>query len=243
MALQSSSREVRHASRSEDVGRPVIEPILLTEVSLPVGHPRAGDRCPVFGFIVWHPEGPVVVDTGVGRGHDAVEKLYAPKHVLVEGVLSGRGIDPGDVVMVINSHLHIDHCGNNRYFTGVSMVVQRTEYELAQRPGYTIPEWVDFPGARWELVSGNTEVLSGVRVLPTPGHTPGHQSVVVEGEDTVSVIAAQALYDPDELEAEESAEALSTKDAEATSDTARAIKSLRPSAVYFSHDPGVWPFE
>lgn len=221
----------------------MIEPILLTEVSLPDGHPRAGERCPVFGFIVWHPDGPVLVDTGVGREHDEVEQVFRPRHKPIEDALARRGIELGDVTVVINSHLHFDHCGNNRLFAGVPMVVQRTEYEFVHQPGYTISDWVDFPDARWELVSGETEVLSGVRVLPTPGHTPGHQSVVVETEDTVSVIAAQALYDPSELGAEESAEPLPREEAEATSDSARAIKSLRPMAVYFSHDPGVWTSE
>lgn len=218
----------------------VVEPILLTEVSLPAGHPRAGEHCPVFGFIVWHSEGPVLVDTGVGREHDAIERVFRPRHNPIEDELAHRGIEPDEVAMVINSHLHFDHCGNNRLFAGVPMVVQRTEYDLVHQPRYTIPEWVDFPDAQWELVSGEVEVLSGVRVLPTSGHTPGHQSVVVEAEGTVSVIAGQALYDASEFETEESAEPLSQEEAEASSNSARAIKSLRPISVYFSHDPVVW---
>lgn len=59
----------------------------------------------------------------------------------------------------------------------------------------------------------------------------------------MTVIVAHALYDRSELEAEESAEPLSRVEGEATSDSARAIKSLRPMAVYFSHDPGVWTVE
>lgn len=227
-------------SRDASIMEPMIDPILLTEVSLPAGHPRAGERCPVYGFLVWHREGPVLVDTGVGRGHEAVESLFAPRHIPMEEALARRGVDPGDVVMVINSHLHFDHCGNNRLFASAPMIAQRTEYESARQPRYTIPEWVGFPGARWELVSGETEVLSGIRVLPTPGHTPGHQAVVVQAEDTTAVIAAQAVYDPEELEAEASAEPLSREEAEETSESARAIKALRPNVVYFSHHPDLW---
>jgi N-acyl homoserine lactone hydrolase len=219
----------------------VIDPVLVTEVTLPEGHPRAGDRCPVYGFVIWHEDGPVLVDTGVGRGHDAVEAAFAPKHHPIEGALAERGIHRDDVVMVINSHLHFDHCGNNRAFAGVPMVVQRAEYELAHQAGYTITEWVDFPGARWELVEGETEVLSGVRVLPTPGHTPGHQAVVIEARDTLVVIAAQALYEPGELEAEQSIEPLTPDEAESTAALARAIKSLQPTTVHFSHDHRTWP--
>ncbi|HUG07310.1 MAG TPA: hypothetical protein VMP13_00200 [Acidimicrobiia bacterium] len=73
------------------------------------------------------------------------------------------------------------------------------------------------------------------RLAPGWSRPGGHGS-----RDTVSVIAAQALYDPPELEAEESTEPLSQEEAEVTSDSARAIKSLRPMAVHFSHDPGIW---
>jgi glyoxylase-like metal-dependent hydrolase (beta-lactamase superfamily II) len=219
----------------------MIDPVLLTEVILPEGHPRASEHCPVFGFVIWHRDGPVLVDTGLGRGHDAVEALFAPRHRPIDDALAERGIHRGDVVMVINSHLHFDHCGNNRSFRRVPMVVQRTEYELAHEPRYTIPEWVDFPDAQWELVEGETEVLPGVRVLPTPGHTPGHQSVVIETPGSVVVVAGQALYDPGELEAEESIEPLTPDEAEATSVSARAIKSLGPTTVYFSHYLGTWP--
>lgn len=215
----------------------MIDPVLLTEVTLPEGHPRADDHCPVFGFVIC----PVLVDTRVGRGHDSVAAVFAARHHHIEGVLAERGLHREDVRMIVNSHLHIDHCGNNRSFPRVPMVVQRTEYGLDDQPGYTMTEWVDFPGARWELVEGETEVLPGLRVLPTPGHTPGHQSVLIEVSDEIAIVAGQALYDPAELEAGESVEPLTAKEAEATSDSARAIKSLGPTTVYFSHHPLTWP--
>jgi glyoxylase-like metal-dependent hydrolase (beta-lactamase superfamily II) len=194
----------------------------------------------VFGFLIHHAQGPVLVDTGVGAGNDDIETLFAPVHHGIDSALSRAGVPRSDVRMVINSHLHFDHCGNNRLFPGVPLVVQRAEYEQARHPGYSISEWIEFPGAVWKPVDGEADVLPGIRVIPTPGHTTGHQSVLVKHSDGVEVIAAQGVYDRDEFEAEASAEPLSAAEAEATSASARRLKTARPIRVFFSHDPRVW---
>jgi len=217
-----------------------IDRLLFSEVTLPAEHPRAGNACPVFAYLIHHPAGAVLVDTGVGHGHDEIERLYAPVHHSLDAALEVYGVARSDVVMVINSHLHFDHCGNNWLFPAAALIAQRAEYELAQDPGYTIAEWVDAPGAQWTLVDGETEILPGILLLPTPGHSPGHQSVVTASGSALDVIAAQAVYDTDELTAEASIEPLSADEAEATTASARMIKRLRPRNVYFSHDPRVW---
>lgn len=217
----------------------MISPVLLSEVALPENHPRAGTDCVVFGFVIHHAKGPVLVDTGVGTGHAAIDSTFAPLHHPIDRALAEVDVQRGDVKMVINSHLHFDHCGNNRLFPDTPLVVQRTEYEDARQPGYTIPEWIDFPGAEWQRVDGETEVLPGLRVLPTPGHTPGHQSVVVSRADGVDVIAGQAVYDTGELDTEESLEPLSEAAADDTRTSARRIKAQRPDRVFFSHDARV----
>lgn len=218
----------------------MISPVLLSEVVLPDYHPRAGAACVVFGFVIHNAEGPILVDTGAGTGRADIESMFAPVHHPIDDALAEVGVRRDDVRMVINSHLHFDHCGNNGLFPGVPLVVQRTEYEEARQPDYTIPEWVDFPGAEWRPVDGETEVLPGIRVLPTPGHTPGHQSVVVSGAESVDVIAAQAIYDPDELDAEASVEPLSEAEANKTRASARRIKVEAPNRVFFSHDTRGW---
>jgi glyoxylase-like metal-dependent hydrolase (beta-lactamase superfamily II) len=214
--------------------------MLLSEVVLPDYHPRAGAACVVFGFVIHHAEGPVLVDTGVGTGHTGIDSLFAPVHHSIEDAMANMGVRPTDVKMVINSHLHFDHCGNNRLWPGIPIVVQRAEYESARQPGYTIPEWIDFPGAEWKPVDGEVEVLPGVKVLPTPGHTPGHQSVLITRAGGLDVIAGQALYDGDELDADGSIEPLTEEEAEQTSASARRIKAARPDRVFFSHDSRVW---
>ena len=181
------------------------------------------------------------MDTGVGLGHPGIDEAFAPVvHHDLEERLGSVGVKLVDVIMVINTHLHFDHCGNNSLFPGVPLVAQRREYEDAQTSGYTIPEWVDFPGAEWSLVEGEAEVLSGLAVVPTPGHTLGHQSVVVSIGEGVEVIAGQTLYDPDELESEESIEPLTESEAQFTTESARWIKALNPRRVLFSHDSRIW---
>jgi N-acyl homoserine lactone hydrolase len=68
-------------------------------------------------------------------------------------------------VLVINTHLHFDHCGGNRLFPGVPIYVQRSEREAARRPDYTIPEWVEFEGATYEELDGPAEIESERRLL------------------------------------------------------------------------------
>src|SRR5919198_5450362 len=77
---------------------------------------------------------------------------------------------PRDVSVVINTHLHFDHCGGNRLFRGVPIYVQRAEYEAVAEPDYLV-EWVHAPGLRYELVDGDVELLPGISTLFTPGHS------------------------------------------------------------------------
>ena len=63
--------------------------------------------------------------------------------------------------------------------TGLPIVVQEVELAAARLPDYTLPELVDAPGLTYEKAAGDVEVFPGVTVIPTPGHTDGHQSVVV----------------------------------------------------------------
>src|ERR1041385_395254 len=79
---------------------------------------------------------------------------------------------PRDVVCVINTHLHFDHCGGNRLFAGTPIYVQRREREAARTEDYTIPEWVEFEGATYVELEGEHEVLPGVRVVPSSTTPP-----------------------------------------------------------------------
>jgi len=215
----------------------------LADVTLPEGSPLAGDTCPVFGFLITHPEGAIVFDTGVGEGSAPIETLYRPVRRPLAGHLTKMGISPSSVAFVVNSHLHFDHCGGNPLFPGTPILAQRAEYGAAGSAAYAVHEWVDFPGAAFDLVDGEREVVLGVEIVPTPGHTPGHQSLVVETGEGRVVLAGQAAYTAGEYADPERGHPLgldSAWDRERYVESLRRLRELRPRLVYFSHDPAVW---
>src|SRR5262245_12699938 len=135
-----------------------------------------GERMPVYVHVIDHPDARVLVDTGIKELHPAVADLDPRLHPL-----SKQDFDLGSVDIVVNTHLHYDHCGGNHLFAGRPIHVQRRELADARSlDRYTIREWVDFDGATYVEHEGEVELLPGIRLLPTPGHTDGHQSVLVE---------------------------------------------------------------
>jgi N-acyl homoserine lactone hydrolase len=145
-----------------------------------------GRRWPCFVHVVEHPQGRVLVDTGLIDSTPELDEEWSPAF--------DPDAIPRDVVCVINTHLHFDHCGGNRLFAGTPIYVQRLEREAARAEGYTIAQWVDFEGANYVELEGEQEVLPGLHVLPTPGHTPGHQSVLVETDDGLVVVGGDVAY-------------------------------------------------
>jgi N-acyl homoserine lactone hydrolase len=216
----------------------------LADLTFPQHHPLAGRRGLVFAFAVRHRNGVVLVDTGVGSGHPGLDSSYRPVRRPLVAALGEQGLRADDVCLLINTHLHFDHCGGNRLFPRIPICVQAAEYEAARRPRYTIPEWVDFPGARYRQLSGEAEIVPGVKVLPTPGHTPGHQSVVVDTAEGHVVIAGQAIYSVAEYEHIRETGEIPPGDPPPDPDeylaSARRLIGLRSRRVLFSHDASTW---
>jgi N-acyl homoserine lactone hydrolase len=142
---------------------------------------------PVFVYTIDHPDGLVLVDTGMIDSTPELDAEYEP-------VPHPENI-PRDVVCVINTHLHFDHCGGNRLFPGVPIHVQARE--LAEAHAFS--EWVEFPGATYVEHDGEAEVLPGIRLMPAPGHTNGHQVVVVDTPDGTCVLGGDVAYSFREL--------------------------------------------
>jgi glyoxylase-like metal-dependent hydrolase (beta-lactamase superfamily II) len=157
----------------------------------------------------------ILVDTGLGskltRKLIAIWGLTRPTGTLIEG-LARLGVGPEDVDIVINTHLHADHCAGNTVFNAdgsataafprARYVVQRREYEDATHPNertratyYPVNYEPLYQSGQLTLLDGDTEIVPGVTAVLTPGHTPGHQSVLFEsGGHSALFVADLASY-------------------------------------------------
>ncbi len=204
----------------------------------------------------------VLIDTGAGNKEDQkFHDIYGIENdgdpTALEDAIRDAGFQPSDITLVINTHLHFDHAGGNSVrrpddaiepsFPGARYVVQQDEWEFAQgrservRASYLPPNFVLVHEAGlFDFVRGAAEIVPGIQVLPTPGHTPGHQSVLIEsgGEsalylaDLVPTVAHLPLpwimgYDVEPLR---------------TLETKRAVlerATRERTLLLFEHDPNI----
>lgn len=145
---------------------------------------------PVWSALIRCPDGLILFDTGLHPVHvDKPEATFGPKTGLVVTMraedaivsrLAALGVRPDDITVVVNSHLHFDHAGNNRAFPKAAFVVQAAQLAYAKgRANFPAIYWDD-PSLTYLPVAGRSEVAKGVTVVPTPGHAPGHQSLVLD---------------------------------------------------------------
>ena len=188
-----------------------------------------GERMPVHVHVIDHPDGRVLVDTGMTELHPAVADMDPLLHPLSEQDFDLAGID-----IVVNTHLHFDHVGGNHLFAGKPIYVQRRELDDARsQDDYTIREWVDAPGVEYVPVDGELELLAGVRLVPAPGHTPGTQVVVVGTGGRPVVIAGDVAVWFGELD-------------EPQTEGQQLVRALDPELVWLAHVDEPWrppPFE
>jgi N-acyl homoserine lactone hydrolase len=200
-----------------------------------------GLEWPVHGFVVTHPGGAVLVDTGVG-GPDQVLSDWRVVNRSVADALAELDMTPGDIGLVINTHLHFDHCGQNAVFRQAAIYVQRAELSRAERESPELCDWLDFMNAGFELLDGDTEVLPGLSVITTPGHTVGHQCVVVRSGDGVSdLMIGDAAYTPRMFAgpADQDLPPGQASDVAAWRDSLGRIRSTGAARVHFCHHTAI----
>lgn len=191
------------------------------------------------GFLVPVPGGLLLFDTGIGSGDPETEAHYRPARVPLVDALAAAGAGLDEVVAVANSHLHLDHAGGNPALTGRPLYVQRAELTAARTPGYTFPHLLGVPGARPEVLEEETEVAPGVRLVPTPGHSPGHQSLLVETGEGGLLLAGQTHDTASAWTADAEAARRPDENLPPPPDWFPALLD-RVREVRFAHDAAVW---
>jgi N-acyl homoserine lactone hydrolase len=145
----------------------------------------------------------ILIDTGVPADFaPPPERLTITMRPNVVEQLAALGLRPEDIDTVISTHFDVDHVGYHERFANAEHVVQREQYETA-RAGYprfagSRPHW-DHTALRYRLVDGDVELFPGIELIASPGHAPGHQSVLVRLPRTGPVLLAVDAVSQDRL--------------------------------------------
>ena len=149
----------------------------------------------------------ILVDTGIGILPTKYQKFHDTIRTKEEDLvhsLKTAGLKPSDVTMIVNTHLHFDHCGNNKLFTNSKFLIQTDEIRYAYFPDRFmrvsyLRDFFDVEGD-YLPVQGKYQIEDGVEVIPTPGHTIGHQSLVVRWKNRNVVYTGDAAPLPENIE-------------------------------------------
>ena len=214
-------------------------------------------RAPVPCYLIDHPRGKVLFDTGLHRSlaTDPAGRLGFLAKVfdvefgageVVSARLAAVGIDPGEVRFVVNSHLHFDHVGGNAEIPNARIVVQRPEWQaghdprLARRNAFDARDYDT--GHDVLQVSGEYDLFGDGRVVcvPTYGHTPGHQSLLLRLDGGPILLASDACYLRRTLDDMHLPSVV--HDGDAARASLRWMDGLRRSGtrIFFGHDPEFW---
>lgn len=210
---------------------------------------------PIVGYLLTTDSGRrVLVDSGIHRSHiedpdrtwrgtPFATELRPVMRVedTVDFRLAQLGLRSSDITDVINTHLHFDHAGNNDAFAKATFHVQREHYHAAlDNPSFPNQYW-RLDGLDYNLLDGESDLGDGITVFPTPGHAPGHQSVVVHLDDGDTVIiCGDAIYEEDNLRHDcwtaHADPELARRSAGDLVERARALKAR----VFYGHDADQW---
>jgi len=196
-----------------------ITPILVADLLV------EGEPMPLYVHVIDHPDARVLVDTGMTELHPAVVDALNPRLY----PLSKQDFDLAGIDIVVNTHLHADHCGGNHLFPDKPIYVQRRELEDAHsdEDEYPVREWVDAPGVQYVPVDGEHELLPGIRLVPAPGHTPGMQMVVVETGERPVIVGGDVAVWFGEFD-------------EPPTEGRQRVLALDPELVWLAHEQEPW---
>jgi N-acyl homoserine lactone hydrolase len=181
---------------------------------------RHTDWLPIYCYVIEHPEGLIVVDTGISA--NANDRIFfppwmplvqraAPFRIAPEeeigSLMRARGLAPKDVRWVVQTHLHQDHEGGLHHFPHAQVLISRSEWQAAQGLAGRLVGYLNYRWPQSPILVDFEEYSAGafpqrhvltragdVQLVPTPGHSAGHMSLLVEDADHIVYFAGDASY-------------------------------------------------
>lgn len=168
---------------------------------------------PVFAFLIEGDGHKVLVDTGMSDTEHSVKYHHDGRQEEGQAIhqqLAAMGVSTSEIEKIIFTHLHWDHCFNLEQFPDAELIVSRKEYEFAVNPipfywaSYEYPKATGltppFAGRNFTLVDGEKEIMDGITMIPTPGHSPGHAAVLVNTKKGNYIIVGDLMFLRENLE-------------------------------------------
>lgn len=210
---------------------------------------------PITAYLLDTAQGWVLFDAGLDEANLKDSKLL-DQHYLSQGwnpppvvwsmhemgaQLAKLGLKFGDISRVILSHLHADHSGHLKQMPQARLTIQRAEYDYAfsgRAPASWFPTDYNLPDLNWDIIEGDCDIMPGLRVISTRGHSPGHQSLLVDLPKTGPVVLAGDVGDLMENFRHEILPGESCDDAAALA-SIRRINTLvdKGAMLFLTHDP------
>ena len=183
----------------------------------------------------------ILVETGIGELPETYRKFHTIKRKpdqALRAQLQKHGIKLGEITLVINTHLHFDHCGNNVLFSNAKFYVQAEELRYAYAPdrfqkAAYLKKFFD-ANLDYVPVRGKHRLTDNIVLVPTPGHSIGHQSVLIKGERKNFVYCGDAAPLRENLEKRNIPGVLYRADQALKS--IDKLRSIKNAAYIYSHD-------
>jgi len=225
-----------------DTGTSLVdEHVLLSKC----GRNQRAVRIPILTYLIKAEDSTILVDTSFDKPErpdlKATGYERSPAQELITQ-LKNLDVEPDGVDIVVNTHLHEDHCGNNKLFRKSKYLIQKEELRHAFVPDDNerdsngpFYKRADFDHSlNYETITGDYAITKGVQIVSTPGHTAGHQSLVVELRKRNFVIASDAVFTERNWTEAELPGLL--YDSASYKESIRKLRSVNNAFVYFPHD-------
>jgi 4-pyridoxolactonase len=209
-------------------------------------------RIPCYSVLIEHDDGLFLFDTGFDFEHtNRVLPFELPEQTgeqTVPAQLGRCGFTPEDVTVLVNSHLHFDHCGGNKHIPSAKLVlhdkelVEARDHEPFEHFGYSDKTW-DREGLEIETITGDVELAKDVWLFETPGHTIGHYSLLAKPSNggRALLFAFDVVFTAEAFE--KGVQSGFHYDPVAGVRSIRRLRDLaaeHDAEVLFSHDMGAW---